>query len=92
MTSEIELKAMNDHDLIVMAVMQGNETVRHLEKINSSLQNHEKRITRLETNTSISGGCNNDNLSRTQKIAYSGYGAAVAIVIYAIYYVLQLLR
>lgn len=48
MPDEIELRAMNDHDLIVMSVMQGNETVRHLEKINSTIEKHEKRIYGLE--------------------------------------------
>ena len=33
MTKPINLKAMNDHDLLVMSVMQGNETAKQQEKI-----------------------------------------------------------
>lgn len=44
MVDEIELSAKNDHDLLVMAVMQGNETVRHLEKMNNSVAANTKAI------------------------------------------------
>ncbi len=33
MTKPINLKAMDDHDLLVMSVMQGNETAKQQEKI-----------------------------------------------------------
>ncbi|KKK51936.1 hypothetical protein LCGC14_3109960 [marine sediment metagenome] len=48
MPDEIELQAKGDHDLLVMSVMQGNEIVRHLEKVNNTLEKHEKRIYVLE--------------------------------------------
>ena len=54
MPDEIELRAMNDHDLIVMSVMQGNETVRHLEKMNETIVKHEKRISGLELTSAAS--------------------------------------
>ncbi len=44
MADEIELRAKNDHDLLVMSVMQGNETVRHLEKMNNSVAANTKTI------------------------------------------------
>jgi len=77
MPDEIELRAMNDYDLIVMSVMQGNETVRHLERINHSIEKHAKRISELEM---LTAGCYGTNpglgpnpkkqikLSRTQAI------------------------
>ncbi len=48
MPDEIELQAKSDRDLLIMTVMQGNETVRHLELINGSLKDHEKRLKDVE--------------------------------------------
>lgn len=49
MADIIQLKAKTNKDLLIMTVMQGNETVRHLELINGTLKNHEKRIRMAET-------------------------------------------
>ena len=51
MNDQIELQHKNDRELLVMAVMQGNEAVRHLVKINSTILEHERRITKLEMNS-----------------------------------------
>ena len=49
MPDKIELRAKTNKDLLIMTVMQGNETVRHLELINGTLKNHENRLTIVET-------------------------------------------
>jgi len=69
MPSEIELKAMNDHDLLVMSVMQGNETVKNLERLNGSVR---RRITVLETVTTRP-------INLTKKQA-AGIGSTVFII------------
>jgi len=38
MPEQIDYKAMNDHDLLVMAVMQGNDTVAQQEKMIGQLE------------------------------------------------------
>ena len=84
MADEIELKAKNDHDLLVMAVMQGNEQVRHLEQINGTLKNHDKRISTLEL-----GGCSAEPSNNTlrKKAAISGglfaLGSLIGGAVYA---------
>jgi len=45
---KIELEAKNDHELLVMSVMQGNEMVDHLGRINGRLDDHEGRLRCLE--------------------------------------------
>ena len=67
MPESIDFQAMNDHDLLVMSVMQGNETVRHLEKVNSTIKNHEKRLIIVEAR--------NGKLSLSKKQAV-GLGSA----------------
>ncbi len=72
MPEPIDFKAMNDHDLLVMSVMQGNEMVAHLEKLNSSVKQHERRITILETITTRPV-----NLSKKQA---AGIGGSVFVL------------
>jgi hypothetical protein len=49
MADRIDFHAMNDHDLLVMSVMQSNEIARHMEKMNGTVKDHERRITIMET-------------------------------------------
>jgi len=67
MTDRIDFTAMNDHDLLVMSVMQGNEAVKKLEKLNGSVKHHEKRITILETITTRPV-----NLTKKQAVGIGG--------------------
>ena len=67
MPEPIDFKAMNEHDLLVMSVMQGNETVKQLEKMNSSIKHHERRITILETITTRPV-----NLTKKQAVGIGG--------------------
>ena len=87
MPEEIELKAKSDRELLVMTVMQGNETVRHLELINGSLKNHEGRIRNLETGDYGDNPVKRINLSKSQAIgAGSGlfvFGSFLAGMFYA---------
>ena len=83
MPEPIDFKAMDDHDLLVMSVMQGNETVKQLEKMNSTIRHHEKRITILETITTRPV-----NLSKRQAVGIGGsvfiLGAFLAGIVEAI--------
>ena len=72
MPEQIDFKAMNDHDLLVMSVMQGNDIVAQLEKINNSVKQHERRITILETITTRPV-----NLTKKQA---AGIGGSVFII------------
>jgi len=71
MPEEIELRAKSDRELLVMTVMQGNETVRHLELINSTLKNHEGRIHNLEGNPGI---------LKVSKAKQAGLGGGIFVV------------
>ena len=44
----IDFEAKSDRELLILVAQQGNETVGHLEKINSKIQKHDKRLTVLE--------------------------------------------
>ena len=46
----IEFEAKSDRELLIMSVMQGNESNKHLARINSRLDKHEARIQKLEGN------------------------------------------
>jgi len=72
MPESIDFTAMNDHDLLVMSVMQGNETVKQLERMNGSIKYHETRITILETITTRP-----INLSKKQA---AGIGGSVFVI------------
>lgn len=72
MPEPIDFKAMNEHDLLVMSVMQGNELVKQFEKMNNSIKHHERRITILETITTRPV-----NLSKKQA---AGIGGSVFIL------------
>ena len=67
----IQLRAKTNKDLLIMTVMQGNETVRHLEIINSTLKNHEKRLIIIEARNGKPV-----NLSKKQAV---GLGSAMFI-------------
>ena len=86
MPDKIELQAMNDHDLIVMAVMQGNQTIDRLQRINGRLENHENRIRGLEGNPNCSNG-----LSRKQKLTYGGIASAIFALAYGFFELIHLL-
>ena len=45
----IELRAKTNKDLLIMTVMQGNECVRHLKTLNSTVEKHEKRLAAVES-------------------------------------------
>ena len=74
MPDKIDLHAMEDHDLLIMAVMQGNECVRHLEIINSTVGKHERRLIDLETQP---GSNRPINLTKKQAISL---GSAMIII------------
>jgi len=50
---QIDFEAKSDRELLILVAQQGNETVGHLEKLNSKIQKHDRRITSLEA----IGGC-----------------------------------
>ena len=86
MPDEITFEAKSDRELLVMVAMQSNEVVRQMKKINSSVQNHERRIANLEVGL---GSNRNNGLSRKQKITYgSSFALFLALTIY---YLIQLL-
>ena len=66
MPERIDYHAMDDHDLLVMSVMQGNECVRHLEIVNNHLKDHENRLIIVELKNGITKPV---NLSRKQAIS-----------------------
>ena len=72
MPEKIDFHAKSDRDLLVMAVIQGNETVNHLELINGTLKNHENRLTIVE------GSSISKPISLTKKQA-AGLGGTVFI-------------
>ncbi len=72
MPEKIDYHAMNDHDLLVQAVWQGNETVHHLELINGTQKNHERRLTVIETHDF-------KPISMTKKQAVGVGGSAIII-------------
>ena len=46
---KVDFEAKTDRELLVMVAQQGNETVDHLAKLNSTILKHENRLTKLET-------------------------------------------
>ena len=48
---KIDFEAKSDRELLILVAQQGNETVGHLEKLNSEIQKHERRLTILEAGT-----------------------------------------
>ena len=51
----IDFEAKTDRELLILVAQQGNETVDHLTKLNSTIQKHEKRLVALETMQGCSG-------------------------------------
>jgi len=51
--AKINFETKSDRELLILVAQQGNETVDHLAKLNSTIAKHERRLTTLETN----GGC-----------------------------------
>lgn len=51
----IDFEAKTDRELLVLVAQQGNQTVDHLEKLNSTIDKHEKRLTKLESTRGCSG-------------------------------------
>ena len=60
MPEHVDFHAMNDHDLLVTAVLQGNEVVTQLEQLNGTVRQHDKKIENNRANISwiakIGGG------------------------------------
>ena len=72
MSDTIDLDAKSDRDLLVMAVMQGNESCRHLEKLNGTMEKHEKRI--LANQIAIAEHSENTDGWSKKKILSAGGG------------------
>ena len=81
MVEKIELRAKTNKDLLIMAVMQGNETVRHLELINGSLKNHETRLKIIEAVSEP----HRLSLSKKQAVGFGGGAFLLGSIIVGIF-------
>lgn len=79
---------MNDHDLLVIVAETTDRQEKHLEKINGTVSNHEKRLMKMELRREVEEETGYKPTSRKKKAAqgsmYGGLGALIVSVIYAL--------
>ena len=78
---------MEDHDILVIVAETTERQERHLERINSTLSHHDKRIMKMELRREIEEDLGIKPPSRKKKVAegsmYGGLGALIISIIYA---------
>ena len=76
----------SDHDILVIVADSTDRQERHLERINGTLRNHEKRIMKQEIRREVEEELGVTPRSRRKKLAEGGiYGGSGAIIISIIY-------
>lgn len=79
---------MNDHDLLVVVAEATDRQEKHLDKINSSVSQHEKRIMKMELRREVEGELGFKPPSRKRQVVkgsmYGGGGALIVGIVLAI--------
>lgn len=80
-------REMPDHDILVIVAETSDRQERHLEKINSTLSKHDKRIMKMELQREIEEDLGVKPPSRKKKAVegsmYGGLGALIVGLLYA---------
>lgn len=81
-------REMTDHDLLVIVVETSDRQEKHLERINGTVANHEKRLMKQELQREIEEETGVKPLSKRKKVAegsmYGGLGALIVGGLYAL--------
>ena len=84
---------MADHDILVIMADSNDRQERHLERINGTLQSHEKRLLAVEIRRQVEEETGLKPPSKKRKLAeggmYGGAGALVVSILYAIWEIIQ---
>ena len=84
---------MEDHDILLILADSSDRQERHLEKINTTLQNHEKRLLAVEIRRQVEEETGLKPPSKKRKLAiggmYGGAGALIVSILYALWQIIQ---
>ena len=84
---------MADHDILVIMADSNDRQERHLERINGTLQSHEKRLLAVEIRRQVEEETGLKPPSKKKKLAeggmYGGAGALVVSILFAIWEIIQ---
>ena len=84
---------IDDRSLLVILADSNDRQERHLERINGTLQGHEKRLLAVEIRRQVEEETGLKPPSKKRKLAeggmYGGAGALVVSILYAIWEIIQ---
>jgi len=85
---DCKYREMPDHDILVIVAETSDRQERHLEKINSTLSSHDKRIMKMELRREVEEDLGVNPPSRKKKAVegsmYGGLGALIVGVLYTL--------
>ena len=84
---------IDDRSLLILLADSSDRQERHLERINGTLQNHEKRLLAVEIRRQVEEETGLKPPSKKRKLAiggmYGGAGALIVSILYALWEIIQ---